>query len=163
MKKAFILFAILLATQVFLVGHVFCEDKQSQWIFDISQAQRSSPPVYDPSGKPDPFQPIFSENLSKAVPTVHQTDCVSNPVLENIDLSQLKLTGIVMTERQPIALVQEANGKGHVISNNMCIGIHGGKVAEILIDRVIIQEEMQDLSGKVKVKKTEKKLRRDIN
>ena len=162
MKKAFILFAILLATQVFLAGHVFCEDKQSQWFCDFSQ-NKTLRPVYNSSGKIDPFQPIFSENFSKAVPTVHQTDCVSNPVLENIDLSQLKLTGIVMTERQPIALVQEANGKGHVISKDMCIGIHGGKVAEILIDRVIIQEEMQDLSGKVKVKKTEKKLRRDIN
>jgi len=146
---------------VFLAGYVFCEDKQSQWFCDFSQ-KKTLPPVYDPSGKPDPFQPIFDENFIEAVPTVHQTDCVSNPVLEKIDLSQLKLTGIVMTERQPIALVQEANGKGHVISKDMCIGIHGGKVAEILIDRVIIQEEMQDLSGKVKVKKTEMKLRRDI-
>jgi Tfp pilus assembly protein PilP len=75
-------------------------------------------------------------------------------------MSQLKLTGIVMTERQRIALFQEAAGKGHVIIEGVCFGVHGGKVEHILNGRVIIREEMQDATGRIQVKKIELKLKR---
>ena len=110
-----------------------------------------------------PFQPIFSNEPTRRAPTVYQTDCVSNFVLERLDISQVKLTGIVMTERQPIAPVQEADAKGHVITENMCFGRHGGKVERILNDRIIVLEEMKDATGQLQVKKIELKLNKDVN
>ena len=163
MRKIFALFATLLVSQVVIAGNVFCEDDQFQWISDFDQTRRVVPPVYNSVGKLDPFQLIFGHEPIKQAPKVHQTDCVSNPVLEGVDMSQLKLTGIVMTERQPIALVQEADAKGHVITENMCFGRHGGKVERILNDRIIVREEMQDTTGQLQVKKIELKLKRNIN
>ena len=163
MKKIFTLFATLLVSQVVIAGNVFCEDDQFQWISDFDQTRRVVPPVYNSVGKLDPFQPIFGHEPIKQAPKVHQTDCISNPVLEGVDMSQLKLTGIVMTERQPIALVQEADAKGHVITENMCFGRHGGKVERILNDRIIVREEMQDATGQIQVKKIELKLKRNNN
>jgi Tfp pilus assembly protein PilP len=163
MKKIFILFATLLVSQVVIAGNVFCSDSQIQWISDSGRTRRTASPVYNSHGKVDPFQPIFNNEPTKLAPTVHQTDCVSNPVLERLDMSQLKLTGIIITERQPIALVQEADAKGHVITENMCFGRHGGKVERILNDRIIVREEMQDTTGQLQVKKIELKLKRKIN
>ena len=161
MKKVFILFVTLLATQSFIAGNVICGDSQAEWVSDISQAQRTLPPVYDPRGKIDPFQPIFSDDHNKPVLKVHQIECVSNPTLEKLHLSQLELSGIVITEHKSIGLVQETNRKGHIVTKNMCID--KGKVAEILIDRIIVHEEMQDLHGVVRIKKFQMKLKKKIN
>jgi type IV pilus assembly protein PilP len=161
--KQFIVFVMLLVSQLVIAGHVICEDDQFQWISDFDQTRRVVPPVYNSVGKLDPFQPIFGHEPIKQAPKVHQTDCVSNPVLERVDMSQLKLTGIVMTEHQPIALVQEADGKGHILKENACYGRHGGKVERILNDRIIVREERQDATGQLQVKKIELKLKRKIN
>ena len=147
--KKIIVFAMLFVSQVLVAGNVIGDD--------------SPPPSYNAEGKIDPFQPIFNNEPNKLAPTVHQTDCVSNSALEGVDMSQLKLTGIVITERQPIALVQEADAKGHVITENMCFGRHGGKVERILNDRIIVREEMQDATGQIQVKKIELKLKRNNN
>ena len=163
MRKIFTLFATLLVSQVVIAGNVFCEDDQFQWISDFDQTRRVVPPVYNSVGKLDPFQPIFGHEPIKQAPKVHQTDCISNPVLEGVDMSQLKLTGIVMTERQPIARVQEADGKGHILKENVCFGRYGGKVERILNDRLIVREERQDATGQLQVKKIELKLKRKIN
>lgn len=52
-------------------------------------------PEYDPEGKADPFESFIFKPAPVAVQKLHKTDCISNTVLENIDLSQLKLTGII--------------------------------------------------------------------
>jgi len=169
MKK--IVYFIILTFFAFMVVSFSVAEEAQVLVFKIHDQEPGNSaafipiqPVYDPSnGKPDPFQPIFSEGLSKAVPTVHQSDCISNPVLEKLSISQLELSGIVLAERQQVALVQEANGKGHIITEDMCIGNRGGKVAEIRNDRIIIQTKIQDISGDVKVKRTQMKLKRKAN
>ena len=159
--KRIIVLAMLLVSQVVIAGN--CGDSQAEWNSELGRISKASPPVYNPAGKVDPFQPIFSHEPTKLASTVHQTDCVSNPVLEGMDMSQLKLTGIVLTGSRQIALFQEADGKGHVITENMCFGRYGGKVERILNDRVIVVEKMQNETGQIQVKKIELKLKRNIN
>ena len=158
--KKIIVISILIVSQFVIAGNVISGDNLFQWISAFDRTRKATPPVYNPHGKIDPFQPIFSNEPTRRAPTVHQTDCVSNPVLERLDMSQLKLTGIVMTEGQPIALFQEATGKGHVIKEGVCFGVQGGKVERILNGQVIIREEMQDATGRIQVKKIELKLKR---
>ena len=171
MKK--IVYLITLTFFAFMVVSFSVAEEAQVLVFKIHDREPGNsaalipiPPVYDPydpSGKPDPFLPIFSDGSDKTAPTTLKYDCIANPVLEKLSLSQLELSGIVLTEHQPVALFQEANGKGHMITEDMCIGIHGGKVAEIRNDRIIIQTKIQDVSGDVKVKKTEMKLKRRAN
>jgi Tfp pilus assembly protein PilP len=163
MKRILVLFTTLLATLVIFVGNSLSESKFSQKIFDFSPQRLTLPPVYDPSGKPDPFRPVFSDTSNSETHKILQSDCISNPVLEKLSLSQLELSGIVLAENRRVALVQEADQKGHMIAEGMCIGIHGGKVAEIMNDRIIIQTRIQDVSGKVKVLKAEMKMKKRAN
>lgn len=124
---------------------------------------RELPPEYDPTGKIDPFQSLFNSDRSATISTPVRTDCISNPTLEKIDLSQLKLTGTILTENHDLALMEEAPGRGHIVREGMCIGLHGGKVAEIRNDRVIIQTKTQDISGNVMVKEIVMRLQRRAN
>ena len=117
-------------------------------------------PAYDPAGKIDPFKPLFKETPKAQSKTATYANTVNKPTeaLEKIDLSQLKLTGIVLAASGHKALVKEASGRGHVISAGSRIGIHGGRVAQVLKDRVIIKEEMIDLAGRRFFQHTEIKL-----
>jgi len=168
MKK--IVYLITLTFFAFMVVSVSVAEEAQILVFKIHDQEPGNSaafiPIkrrYDPKGKLDPFKPWFSENQSKPAPVHHQSDCISNPVLEKLSISQLELSGIVLAERQRVALVQESDGKGHIITEDMCIGIQGGKVAEIMNDRIIVQFSIQDVSGNVKVKKTEMKLKRRAN
>ena len=77
-------------------------------------------PEYDPEGKADPFEPFMSEPSPVAVQKPHKTDCILNPALEDIDLSQIKLTGIIRAESGNRGLVQDASGKGHIVLEGYC-------------------------------------------
>ena len=78
--------------------------------------------------------------------------------LEKVDLSQLKLVAIIRALSGNIALVEEASGKGYVIKKGTYIGTRSGKVGKILPDRIIVEEESEDFSGKVSVREIEVKL-----
>ena len=123
---------------------------------------------YNPKGKIDPFEPLVkstpkekpvavfmaSTKTSKTVKRIPRTP------LEKIDLSQLKLTGIIRAQSGNKALVEEASGKGYIITKGTYIGIHSGKVIQILNDRIIIEEEMEDGLGNITTKKVEIKIQR---
>lgn len=123
-------------------------------------ASRRSWPLYDPAGKEDPFEPLIKET-PKIIPeseTYADTDPKGTTTLEKIDLSQLKLTGIILAASGNKALVREASGRGHVISQGTPIGTHRGRVAGVLKDKVIVKERMKDLRGRFFFQETELKL-----
>jgi type IV pilus assembly protein PilP len=80
--------------------------------------------------------------------------------LERLDLSQLKLVGIIMSTDSQKALVEESSGKGYIVTKGTYIGRNGGRVTNIQSDRIIIKEEVVDVLGKSKIKKTELKLQK---
>ncbi len=116
-----------------------------------------TPAVYDPSGKIDPFEPLFSE---KPVETKEKKlkRRVPRTPLERIDLGQLKLVGIILASSGNRALVEEASGKGYVIKKGTYIGINAGKVVDIQKEIVTVEEEFEDVFGKIKVRQRELKL-----
>ena len=116
------------------------------------------PPMYDPKEKIDPFEPLFKEMPEIKSGSPQHADTGGNTALEKIDLSQLKLTGIILAASGNRALVQEATGRGHVISKGTPIGTHGGRVAGVLQDKVIVKERMKDVRGKFFFQETELKL-----
>jgi type IV pilus assembly protein PilP len=114
-------------------------------------------PRYDPSGKIDPFVPLVKDKTivkpGPVKPTIPTRP--AETLLEKIDLSQLKLTAIILRNRGARGLVQESSGRGHIIAENTYIGTRGGRVAEIKKDRVIIEEKAIDDFGKIIVEKKE--------
>ncbi|MGE0084430.1 MAG: pilus assembly protein PilP [Desulfococcaceae bacterium] len=126
--------------------------------------------LYNPKGKADPFEPLLREENKKAEkPPEQKEEAVSSKPkppprrltpLERLDLGQLKLVGIIRAENGNKALVEEASGKGYIIVKGTYIGIHSGIVVDILPDRVVVEEQDEDVLGKVTVRKRELKFNR---
>jgi type IV pilus assembly protein PilP len=128
----------------------------------LAEKLADASPRYDPSGKIDPFAPIFKE-----VPTVPMESAEKKIVrrrpltpLEKIDLSQLKLVGVIRAESGNHAMVEDATGKGYVIKTGSYVGIYGGRVVQIERDRVFVEEEVEDIFGKISVSRKELKLQK---
>ena len=124
--------------------------------------------VYDPTDKIDPFRPLFTDT-----PAAEPDEMDREPVkrrekrkpmtpLERVDLSQLSLVGVVSSPEKNRALVEEMNGKGYIVSIGTYIGINSGKVVQILRDRIVIEEEVEDVLGKISLKKRELKLQKPL-
>ncbi len=115
------------------------------------------PGAYDAKGKIDPFEPLFRDKPVSDKKEKHKKRMPLTP-LERIDLSQLKLVGIIMASSGNRALVEEASGKGYVIKNGTYIGINSGKVVTIRKEKVVVEEEIEDVFGKTKLRQREIKL-----
>lgn len=110
---------------------------------------------YSSKGKIDPFKSLYAEKENKdpgfADPKGKEkpalspvNDCGVTP-LTQVGLEQLNLVAILKGVSGDYALVEDASGKGYVLKDRVCIGIHSGRVAKIQSDTVIIQERFQDL------------------
>jgi len=116
-------------------------------------------PRYNPKGKVDPFEPLFKQKTVVAKNSKKKRKKrVPRTPLERIDLSQLKLVAIVLAKSGNRAMVEEASGKGYIISKGTYIGTNAGKVTKIQKHQVVVAEEVEDVMGNVSIRKTEIKL-----
>ena len=103
--------------------------------------------LYNPEGKIDPFAPLFRQEKLAArdgetMKTGKAGICIPHTPLQKVDLSQLKLVGIIRASSGNRAMVEEASGRGYVIKKGAFIGINCGMVGQILKDRVIVDEPL---------------------
>lgn len=127
------------------------------------QFASKGPPVYNPEGKVDPFMPLFKkespeEEMASEKPKKKKR--IPRTPLERIDLSQLELVGIVSATGSKKALVEESSGKGYIVTIGTYMGRNGGRVTNILSDRIVVEEEVIDVLGKSKIKKKVLKLQK---
>jgi len=115
------------------------------------------PGAYDAIGKIDPFEPLFREKPVSVKKNKDKKRIPRTP-LERIDLSQLKLVGIILASSGNRALVEESSGKGYVIKKGTYIGVNSGKVVKIKKEKVVVEEEFEDVFGKTKLRQREIKL-----
>jgi len=117
---------------------------------------------YNPEGKIDPFIPLLQEEADKPLVPEKPKKEKRQPAtpLERVDISQLKLTAIMKTPSGYKAMVEEQTGTGYIVEIGTFMGIHEGKVTEILKDRLIVEEEIEDASGNDTVRNTELKFQR---
>jgi type IV pilus assembly protein PilP len=115
------------------------------------------PVAYNAIGKIDPFEPLFREKAVSVKKKKGQKRIPRTP-LERIDLSQLKLVGIILASSGNRALVEESSGKGYVIKKGTYIGVNSGKVVKIKKEKVVVEEEFEDVFGKSKLRQREIKL-----
>lgn len=117
-----------------------------------------TPPIYDPTGKIDPFEPLFQSQSGVAKKAKKKIKRVPRTPLERIDLAQLKLVGIILASSGNRALVEESSGKGYVIKKGTYIGTNGGKIVKIQKETVYVEEKFEDVFGKIQTRKRELKL-----
>ena len=113
---------------------------------------------YSSDGKPDPFQPflktapkISKRTAKKRSPKkgVRRPEICATP-LECMDVGQLTLVGIIANDKgNRIAMAQDAAGIGYFLQPGLQVGYRNGRVKKILPDRVIVEEELEDIRGKL--------------
>ena len=119
---------------------------------------------YDPKGRIDPFVPLVRAESKKGggiVAATKKTDRKKRKPttpLERIELSQLSLKAIVRSAQGNKALVQEASGKGYIVTKGTFIGVNQGTVIDIQKDRVIVEEEVENIQGDIALKTRELRL-----
>jgi len=93
---------------------------------------------YNPIGKRDPFRSPIEKTNSRDLSVV--------PPLQKYDLDQYQLRGIIWSAQggEPMAMVEDPTGQGHVIYTGTIIGKSWGTVTQIKDDEVIVTEEIQD-------------------
>ena len=109
---------------------------------------------YDPADKIDPFKPVFGMDEPKIPVDASGQEApgrkkrVPQSPIEMVDLSQLKLTAVILAPSGNIAMVEDASGKGYVVKKGTYIGNREGRVTDILPDRLIVTEQGIDDLGK---------------
>ena len=124
----------------------------------IAKSSPQERPIYNPKDKIDPFEPLFRDKPTVALVKKKRKKRVPRTPLEKIDLSQLKLVGIILASSGNRALVEESSGKGYVIKNGTYVGTNAGKVVKIEKDKVVVAEEYEDVLGNVSLRNKELKL-----
>ncbi|MGZ6193557.1 MAG: pilus assembly protein PilP [Syntrophales bacterium] len=125
----------------------------------IPDAKAAAAYKYNPIGKPDPFKPFIEQELSPKKKTATRTLPISPLQREGID--KFRLVGISGDDHHRIAIVQDVKGKAYPIFQGTYIGQNGGRVVEILPDRIIIEEKNKAEDKQAKTKRLTMKLRKD--
>lgn len=107
-------------------------------------AQEAADPAsyeYDPTGKRDPFRPLF---LLRRPATQ-----VVEPLtpLQRYEIGQLRLVGVVYNLTPPRAMVEDSSGLGFIVTPGTPIGTNGGVVTAIRPRQVVVEEWETDVIG----------------
>ncbi|MEE9549243.1 MAG: pilus assembly protein PilP [Candidatus Binatia bacterium] len=119
-------------------------------------------PRYSALGKRDPFRPMGFGISAAKVPSHCREENLSP--LQQVNLSQLKLVGIVWKIDEPKAMVEDSTGLGYVIKLGTPIGDcqYDGKVKAIRRGEVVIEKKIHDpLFGTSKAREVNMKLPSD--
>jgi type IV pilus assembly protein PilP len=115
---------------------------------------------YNPVGKPDPFKPYITDEMSAKKKREMPKALPINP-LQRAGVDHFKLVGIAIQDLSRIAIVTDVKGKFFPIFVGTYIGLHNGRVVEILADRVIVEETIKAESKQAKTKRVSIKLRKE--
>jgi type IV pilus assembly protein PilP len=175
MKKIIIIISLSLLISVMAISAAICADVKNDLqpfpadksvAVEIKPQSPSTPPAfptsenmynYNPLGKPDPFRPFVE--LEIAAKKKEEKDKKETPSifpLQRVDVENFKVVGIAGDEVRRVAIVQDATKKFYPLFLGTRIGLHNGKVQDILADRVVVDE----LQGK-KAKRIILKLRKN--
>ena len=93
----------------------------------------------------DPFKTYYDET---ALPEEGLGDTSKLTELQKIDLDKLKLVAVVVGTATPMAMVEDASGRGHTLKIGTLVGKRLGQVKHIRRGEIIVQEEFRDFTGK---------------
>ena len=108
--------------------------------------------VYDPIGKRDPFRSFILDR-------VKGTEKWAKGPLEQFDLSQLSVTGVVWETDRRRALVLDPSGQNYIVQEGDPIGKNDGLVIGINDSSVFVREAYVDFHGEKTTKEIEMRVR----
>lgn len=106
---------------------------------------------YDPGGRPDPFAPLV-------VPQEREEK--GKKGLKSLQVSELKLTGVVWDKRGYVALVEAPDGLGYVLKVHDLVG-NTARVARITSNSVTFEVKEQPYLLQSRIRQVELKLKKE--
>lgn len=114
--------------------------------------------TYAPGNRRDPFRsPMVDAAANPGSADAAQGSTNPPPCPSPLcrwDLEQFKLVGVVSGMSNPVAMVEDPQGVGHMVRRNAFIGKKGGRVTSVKADSVEITETLKDVTGKPHPQKT---------
>jgi type IV pilus assembly protein PilP len=95
---------------------------------------------YNPAGKTDPFRPFIVVETAVKKPIDSKPTPTSIYPLQRAEADSYKVVGIAGSEDGRVAIVEDVGKKFYPLSKGTRIGLHNGKVVEIMADRVVVEE-----------------------
>jgi type IV pilus assembly protein PilP len=117
--------------------------------------------TYNPVGKRDPFRsPLELAPAQGGVKRPDETAACTD-VLCQYALDELHLVAVISGDANPMAMVEDRSGIGHIVRRNTKVGKAGGKVTQVLRDCIVITSFVQTSDGKAQPVKTNMCVSRD--
>ncbi|MEJ2155192.1 MAG: pilus assembly protein PilP [Desulfobacteraceae bacterium] len=127
----------------------------------LIEASKAAAATYDSRGRFDPFEPLLKDDAEQGVTTSKsRKKRIPQTPLERVAISQLKLSAIMRSSKGNSAIVEDATGKGYVVRKGTYIGLNSGQVTKISKSSVMIEEEIEDVSGEFRIQNIELKLQK---
>jgi Tfp pilus assembly protein PilP len=109
--------------------------------------------TYDPTGLRDPFRSFEWERDKLAELEVRGP-------LEEFDISQLSVVGVVWNVGNARALILDPSGQGFIVGEGARVGKNDGRIIKIDDSVVVVKETYVDLMGQQSTKDIELRIRR---
>ncbi len=152
----------LLLSLVWGAGPVASRAAETKEVPPAQPAMQTVPAVppdyrYFPAGKPDPFRPFLEMDLVQKKKNEEEqrkkAAALGRPIspLQQMDLGQFRLLGIAGDDNRRTAIVVDGTTKKiYPLFVGTYIGLNGGRVAEILPDRLVVEERVGTPDKKTK-------------
>jgi type IV pilus assembly protein PilP len=104
--------------------------------------------LYDPRSRRDPFLSIaklYKVSQSRA----------ELPPLQRVELSDIKLVGVVSDTSGYYGLVVTPDGKGYTVRAGTMMGTNNGKIKAVSEQKLIVAEPTMDYTGKMTTREIE--------
>ncbi len=109
---------------------------------------------YESKGKRDPFRSFEWEQLK-----LELSDTEARGPLEQFDVNQLTVVGLVWNDHNARALVQDPSGMSYIVGEGARIGKNEGRVTRIDDNLVVVRETYVDFLGEETTKDVEMRVR----
>ncbi len=158
-KQAILMFALILISGITAFAQVVGEPEERIEIGKEGKSIQQEMPAkeqytYIPGERREPFQSL----LQRGGETSDFGDELTP--LQRVDISELKLVGIVNDPEGNVALIQTPDGKGYSLRQGVQVGKNEGIVEKVLEDMIVVKEKQTDFLGQIKVIEVVIKLKR---
>lgn len=142
-----------------LVALVGCGEEAPPAPVAAPTPKRAAPQVYDagvdatpylysynPIAKRDPFRGLSIDDVGAGAKE-EKVDTCDEPLCQ-FDIDELTLVAVVSGDSNPLAMVEDRSGTGHLVHRNTRLGKQGGKVTSILRDCMVVTSFVRGADGR---------------
>lgn len=108
-------------------------------------------PEIDLANLRDPFESylkiVAARNRAAQEERLARKNARAPELLENFDLDTLKLVAVFSMGEEQVAMVEDAQGKGHLVGTGSYMGKNNGRVEKLTDDTIFLIEQVVDPAG----------------